>query len=316
MNAIPSAAMEDRTILRERAANIWGSFARKFEPMSQAARLEPSPSFALSRIGGLADAKDEIQTYACAATDPEVYARWGTHPPSGMMLIGQRGVGKRLLARSLASLTETSFLQVAIPKLVLEVIHRGGKVGELVAAWSSTLEEMPPITVLFNELEFLQAEEIGARRPDLPVGPVMDFLLDLVDRAIAAEDVLVVGSTAHPDTLRRAFTQPGRFERIVEVNPVFPGDIIATLRIHAEEAEKLAGRPLFQDVVWEQVVSGPIPPTPGDWVHILHAVLRRKARCDAAGEEVEPVTTADFREEVDRFKKASSRLVAPSGTYV
>lgn len=308
--------MEDAAILRERAQNIWGSFARKFEPVQHAARLEPLPSFGIAQIGGLADAKDEIQTYACAVTDPEVYSRWGTHPPSGLLLIGQRGVGKALLARALASLTGTAFLQLAIPKLVLEVIHRGGKVGELMTAWSATLEEMPPLTVFFNELEFLQAAELGAQRPDLPVGPVMDFLLDLVDRAIAADGVLVVGSTAHPDTLRHAFTQPGRLERVVEVMPVFPGDMIATLRIHAAEAEKRAGRPLFQDIDWSVVVAGANPPPPGDWVHILHAVLRRKARCDATDGFVPPVTTQDFRDEVDRFKKTTSRLVAPSGTYV
>ena len=308
--------MEDATILRERAVNIWASFTRKFEPMSQSTTLEPIPSFDLSRIGGLASAKDEIQTYACAATDPDVYARWGTHPPSGVLLIGQRSVGKTLLARCLASLTETSFLEVAIPRLVLEVIHRGGKVGELMSGWSDALEEMPPLTVLFNELEFLQAEEIGARRPDLPVGPVMDFLLDLVDRAIVADDVLVMGATAHPDTLRHAFTAPGRLERIVEVTPQFPDDIVSTLALHAAEAEKRAGRPLFQDMSWEQVVAGIHTPAPGDWVHILHAVLRRKARCEAAGETVTPVTTEDFRAEVDRFRRASSRLVTPSGNYV
>lgn len=308
--------MEDRAILRERAQNIWGSFARKFEPMAQAAHFEPMPQLDMTRIGGLADAKDEIQTYACAATDGEVYLHWGTHPPSGVLLIGRRGVGKRLLATSLASRTETSFLDLAIPRLVLEVIHRGGKVGELVAAWSSTLDEMPPVTVLFNELEFLQAEEIGARRPDLPVGPVMDFLLDLVDRAISTRGVLVLGSTSHPDTLRQAFTQPGRLERIVEVTPVFPGDLVATLEIHAEDAEKRAGRPLFHEMDWNAVVSGTLALAPGDWVHILHAVLRRKARCEAAGESVAPVSTEDFHDEVERYRKASSRLLAPPGTYV
>jgi ATP-dependent 26S proteasome regulatory subunit len=309
--------MEDRAILRERAVNIWGSFARKFEPIAQASRLEAMPAQDFSRIGGLADAKDEIQTYASAATDPDVYARWGTHPPSGVLLFGRRGVGKALLARSLASLTETSFLSVAIPKLVLEVIHRSGKVGELVAGWSTALAEMPPLTVLFNELEFLQTEEIGARRLDLPVGPVMDFLLDLVDRTIAVEHTLVVGSTSHPDTLRRAFTQPGRLERVVEVSPSYPGDIIDALRIHAADAEKLAGRALFEQIDWQQVVAAaPVQPMPGDWVHLLHSVLRRKARCEAAGDGVTPVTTDDFREEVQRFQKASSRLATPTGNYV
>jgi ATP-dependent 26S proteasome regulatory subunit len=309
--------MEDREIRRERAQNIWSSFARKFEPLAQSTRLDPLPDFDLARIGGLAAAKDEIQTYACAATDPEVYERWGTHPPTGILLIGQRSVGKRLLARSLASLTETSFLTVGIPRLVLEVIHRGGKVGELVSEWSSTLEEMPPVTVLFNELEFSQAEEIGARRPDLPVGPVMDFLLDLVDRTIALDNVLVLGATSYPGTLRHAFAQPGRLERIVEVNPIFPADIIETLTIHANDAEKRAGRPLFEALDWNAVTADFQHPAPGDWVHILHAVLRRKARCEAAGEAVTPVTTRDMTDEVERFKRTSSRIAAPKpGTYV
>jgi ATP-dependent 26S proteasome regulatory subunit len=309
--------MEDRHVRRERAQNLWTSFARKFEPIAQATTLEAMPDFDFSQVGGLAGAKDEIQTYACAATDPEVYARWGTHPPSGLLLIGRRSVGKRLLARSLASLTEMSFLNIAVPRLVLEVIHRGGKVGELVSGWSDALEEMPPTTVLFNELEFSQAEEIGARRPDLPVGPVMDFLLDLLDRTIALDNVLVVGSTSHPDTLRAAFAQPGRLERVVEVTPVFPDDIIATLRIHAAMAEKHAGRPLFEEIDWSAVTSDFHHPAPGDWVHIMHATLRRKARCEAAGEMSTPVSTNDLRDEVTRFKQANSRLTMPKpGTYV
>ena len=304
-------------IRRERAQNLWGSFARKFEPVAQATSLDALPESDFSEIGGLESAKDEILTYACAATDREVYERWGTHRPSGLLLIGQRGVGKRLLARSLASLTDTSFLAVTIPRLVLEVIHRGGKVGELVTEWTQTLEEMPPLTVLFEELEFSQAEEIGARRPDLPVGPVMDFLLDLTDRTIAVDNLLVVGSTSHPDTLRQAFAAPGRLERVVEVSPVFPGDVIEALQIHANAAEKRAGRPLFESIGWNEVVGSYRDPSPGDWVRILHAVLRRKARCEAAGEAVSPVVTQDLLDEVDRFKKASLRLALPNaGTYV
>jgi ATP-dependent 26S proteasome regulatory subunit len=309
--------MDDFAIRRERAQNLWGSFARKFVPVGQATRLEPVPTFSLSQIGGLHAAKEEIQTFAYAATESEIYERWGTHPPTGLLLIGQRSVGKRLLARSLAALTETSFLDIAVPRLVLEVIHRGGNVGELVSEWVSTLSEMPSLTVYFNELEFLQAEEIGARRPDLPVGPVMDFLLDLTDRTVAVPGNLLVGSTSHPDTLRQAFASPGRFERVVEVNPLFPSDIIEALRIHVIDAEKLAGRPLFEDVDWEEVTAGFQHPAAGDWVHILHSVLRRKARLEAGGETVGPVTTQDLCDEVDRYRKASSRIALPkTGNYV
>jgi SpoVK/Ycf46/Vps4 family AAA+-type ATPase len=176
---------------------------------------------------------------------------------------------------------------------------------------------MPPVTAFFNELEFSQAEEIGVRRPDLPVGPVMDFLLDVIDRTIAAENHLVVGSTNHPATLRQAFAQPGRFERVVEVNPIYPDDIIEALRIHSEDSEKRAGRALFDTVDWQAVVRKHRDPATGDWIRIMHAVLRRKARCEAAGEAVTPVTTQDLQDEVDRFRQASVRIaITEGGNYV
>ncbi len=312
-----AGAAEDPQLLRERTQNLWSSFARKVEPISRSTQLEAMPEVSVDRIGGLASAKEEILTYACAATNPEVYAQWGTHPPSGLLLIGQRGSGKRLLAQVLASQTGTSFLVVNLPRLVLEVIHRGGKVGELLDGWSQTLPELPPLTVFFDELEFSQAEEIGARRPDLPVGPVMDFLLDLVDRTIAIGKDLVVGSTAHPDTLRHAFSQPGRFERVVEVNAEYPDDIVDALKLHAHDAERSSGRTLFAEIDWKSVVGSFRGPAIGDWIHILHSVLRRKARCQAAGEPASEVTTQDLAKEVDRYRRTAARVGPPQrGNYV
>lgn len=298
---------------RERAHNLWTSFGRKFEAIAQATRLEPRPQADLASIGGLASAKDEIQTYASAATSPEVYERWGTYPPSGLMLLGRRGMGKHLLARLLSTLTDTSFVGVRVPRLVIELVHRSAKAGELVTAWSQTLEEMPPVTVFFEELEFTQAAELGSRRADLPVGPVMDFLLDVLDRTIAVEHTLVVGSTSSPDTLRHAFLQPGRLERIVEVNPSFPDDVVEALRIHGGLAEKRAGHDLFSGIDWRAAIGSYQDPSVGDWVHILHSVLRRKARSEAAREVAAPIGTQDVLDEVVRFRQANNRLAAPSG---
>lgn len=297
----------------ERAANLWSSFERKFAPIAKATALEARPQVGVEDIGGLAAAKDELLTYACAATDPEVYARWGTFPPSALLLIGREGVGKTLLARMLATRTDTAFLRVAVPRLVIEVIHRGGQAGELLEQWSATLAELPPVTLFFDELEFSQTEELGERRKDLPVGPIMDFLLDLLDRAIAVDGALVVGATSHPDTLRRAFLGPRRFERVVEVSPVVPDDVVAALQVHKARAEQRAGRALFQDVDWRKAVTSYSAPSPGEWVHVLHAVLRRKARCEAAHESEGPVTTDDLLQEIERLRQTQGRLPAPGG---
>jgi ATP-dependent 26S proteasome regulatory subunit len=286
-------------------------------PLERAATLNPAPAVYAEQIGGLAQAQDEVLTYACSMTNPEVYDHWGTAPPSGLLLIGPPGGGKKLLAEALATRAETAFLHVRVPRLTIEVMHYGGKVGELLEVWGTTLAEMPRLTVFFEELEFSQAREIGARRPDLPIGPMMDFLQELADRAIAAEGVLAVASTSYPDTLRPAFILPGRFERVVEVVPIYPGDVIAALQIHARAAEKRAGRALFERIEWERVVRQNREASVGDWVQVLHGALRRKARCEATAEIVGPVTTEDLLAEAERFRRATDQLPrAGAGTYV
>ncbi len=308
---------DDPTIRGERAQNLWTSFERKFPNVSKATAMIGHPAVGVDDIGGLAHAKEEVLTYACAATDREVYGRWGTFPPAALLLIGPAGSGKTLLAQALATRTETPFLGVHVPGLVMEVIHRGGKVGELLDAWGQILEELPMITVFFEELEFLQAQEIGVRRPDLPEGPIMDFLLEILDRTIAVEKTLVVGSTSHPDSIRPALITPRRFERVVEVDPVFPGDIVEALQIHVRAAETRAGVTLFDDVDWDAVVRHYQGPSTGEWIRVMHAVLRRKARCEASGEDAGPVNTADLLSEVDRFRRAKGQLPQPrSGVYL
>ncbi|MBW2230993.1 MAG: ATP-binding protein [Deltaproteobacteria bacterium] len=307
--------MDDRSIQIERAQNLWSSFVRSVEPLARGAQIVADPDFGFDRIGGLAAAKDEILTYACAATNPEVYSHWGTFPPSGVLLIGAPGCGKRLLAQALARQTETAFVHVDVPRMVLDVIHGSGKVGELIQKWSQVLDEIPPLTVFFDELEFSQAHDLGGPRPDLPLGPIMDFLLELIDRTIASHNHLVIGSTGYPDTIRHAFARPGRLERVVEVTPSFPDDIIEALAIHAKLAEERSGRPLFEEIDWKRVVRQSEEAGTGDWVRILHGVLRRKARCDVTATTTEAplVNTADLDAEVTRWNQAQRRIRFTNG---
>ena len=126
----------------------------------------------------------------------------------------------------------------------------------------------------------------------------------------------MVGSTSYPDGLPHAFLSPGRFERVVEVNPTFPQDVIQALQIHASKAEGRAQRTLFEKMDWAGVVGSISDPSIGDWVRMLHAVLRGKARCDAAGEVPQPVSNEDFAREVSRFRQARTRIHTDGGNYV
>jgi SpoVK/Ycf46/Vps4 family AAA+-type ATPase len=308
--------MVDPNLRADRAANIWSSFQRNVDPLARGTHIVPVPKVGFDSIGGLANPKEEILTYAYAQTRPEVYRRWGTFPPSAMLMIGRRGSGKSLLAEALAAQTETAFVRIDVPRMVLDVVHGVSKIGELIQGWSTALDEMPPVTAFFDELEFSRAHEMGKRAAELPTGPIMDFLLELIDRALAVEHCLVIGSTSHPDTLPQAFLSPGRFDRVVEVNPVFPDDVVEALQVHAMQAEQRAGRSLFGPIEWKSVVDNTREPCIGDWVRILHAVLRRKARLEVAGEEPSIATGDDFMREISRFRQANTRMRTDGGNYL
>lgn len=49
---------------------------------------------------------------------------------------------------------------------------------------------------------------------------------------------------------------------------------------------------------------------------MLHAVLRRKARLDAAGEEPDPVSNDDFSSEVSRLLEAHTRIHLDRGNHL
>lgn len=301
---------------RQRARNIWDPYLRKFPPLANAVRLEPDPSVGFGDIGGLESAKEEVLTYACAVTDPEVYLRWGTFPPAALLLVGPASCGKTLLAEGLSTHTGMPFLEVTVPRLILQALHAPQLLRDLLRGWGEALREMPPTTVFFEELEFMQTAALGGVRPDIPLGPAMEFLLELVDRAVEADGTQVLGSTSQPDALRPALLATGRFERVVEVIPLVPDDIAAALRVHALAAERRAGRPLFKDVDWIEVARQHKTGSIGEWIRLLHAVLRAKARCEAAREASDSVVTADLMEEVERAKRVTNRLPAPSGRYL
>ena len=301
---------------RKRAANLWEPFARKFPPVAKACEFTASPAVAFSDIGGLEDAKDELLTYACAETDPQVYPRWGTFAPSGLLLIGPEASGKSLLAAALAARTETPFIKIRVARFALQLVHGGGKAGDMLAGWRETLAEIKRVTTYFDELDFAHDPTLGAPRVDLPTSQLSDFLLELIDTTMEIVGSLTVGGTSRPDTLSPIYFQPGRFERIVSVSPTVPGDVIAALQIHAAAAEKRAGRKLFAKVDWQRAIEQNREAPIGSWNQLLHAVLRRKARCEAAAEPAGEVSTEDVLAEVDRFKRATLRLPTSAGRYL
>ena len=72
--------MTERDVRRERTQNLWTSLQRKTPLLARAAELVADPDVPFDSIGGLAAAKDELLTYACAARS-RCLCDVGTVPP-------------------------------------------------------------------------------------------------------------------------------------------------------------------------------------------------------------------------------------------
>src|SRR5687768_12561859 len=82
------------------------------ESGSGARRVANIPVTTFSDVGGLADAKRELEAVCVALSRPESYRRWGARPPKGVLLYGPPGTGKTLLARCVAGQARAAFFQL------------------------------------------------------------------------------------------------------------------------------------------------------------------------------------------------------------
>ena len=84
--------MDEPQIQVERSQNLWDRSVRKMPPLERASAFVAAPDVHSDQIGGLAQAQDELLSYACTMTNPEVYAQWGTFPPTGLLLMRPFGL--------------------------------------------------------------------------------------------------------------------------------------------------------------------------------------------------------------------------------
>lgn len=283
----------------DRLSNLWVGLTRKAPALARCSSFVPAPNLPIERIAGLTRARDEILTHAAAITSPQVYARWGTAPAVGLLMLGASGTGKSTLARGLATRLGAPLLEVDVPQLVLELLTRGPEVAQLMEHWEEVFEGFPKTVVHFDELDFERAHETGERKAGLPTGPILEFLLRVIGQTAASRGVVLVGSTCYPETLRPAFLSRRRFTRTLKVEPSFPEDHAAVLALHARIAEERAGRPLFDEIDWVATASARKGLSPGQWVEALHGALRCHARREAIGETPPRVARETIVEEAE-----------------
>jgi 26S proteasome regulatory subunit T2 len=153
--------------------------------------VDKAPLESYADVGGLEEQIQEIkEAVELPLTHPELYEDIGIKPPKGVILYGEPGTGKTLLAKAVANSTSASFLRVVGSELIQKYLGDGPK---LVRELFRVAEDMSPSIVFIDEID-----AIGTKRYDSNSGGEKEIqrtmieLLTQMDGFEARGDVKVI----------------------------------------------------------------------------------------------------------------------------
>ena len=174
------------------------------------------PKATFKDVGGMSKVKEEIQLKIIyPLTHPEMYKAYGKKSGGGILLYGPPGCGKTHIARATAGEVNAKFINVGINEILDMWI--GGSEKKLHEIFEMARRNAP--CVLF----FDEVDALGANRSDMKNSAgrhlINQFLSEMDGIESSNEGVLILAATNAPWHLDPAFRRPGRFDRIIFVQP-------------------------------------------------------------------------------------------------
>ncbi|XP_072992313.1 calmodulin-interacting protein 111 [Typha latifolia] len=191
-------------------------------------------------VGGQEKVKEQLKEIVQLPQEcPEAFERVGVSPPRTALLIGPPGCSKTLMARAVASEARLNFLAVKGPELFSKWVGESEKA--LKSLFAKARANSPSI-IFFDEIDGLAVVR-GHEKDGTSVGDrVLAQLLVEMDGLDQGAGVTVIAATNRPDKIDHALLRPGRFDRLIDVQPPDENDRKHIFRIH------MRGMPCNSDV--------------------------------------------------------------------
>ena len=249
------------------------------------------PVVSWEEIGGLNTQIQEIkEVVELPLKRPELFKKVGITPPKGVLLYGEPGTGKTLLAKSVAASTNSTFIEVVGSELVQKFIGEGAK---LVKEIFEFARKKAPSIVFIDELDALASKriEVGTSGEREVNRTFMQLLAEL-DGFKPLDNVKIIGATNRKDILDPAVIRPGRLDRLLYIPLPNKEARVEILKIHSKRMS--FGKNVGMDFLTSRMdgFSG----------------AEIKAACTEAGyfairDERTYVTREDFLKAIDKVRK-------------
>ncbi|PNW56787.1 UNVERIFIED_CONTAM: AAA family ATPase [Euhalothece sp. KZN 001] len=190
-----------------------------------------TPQVSWEEIGGLEEIKRTLrEAVEGALLYPELYQQTRAKAPRGVLLWGEPGTGKTLLAKALASQAGANFISIKGAELLNRWV---GASEEAVREVFSKARQVSPCVLFIDEIDTL-APARGSYQGDSGVSDrVVGQLLTEIDGMVDGGELLVVAATNRYQALDPALLRSGRFDLQLQVTRPDFNSRLAILRIHS-----------------------------------------------------------------------------------
>jgi len=213
-----------------------GSFGRSRHRVS----TKETVNVTFKDVAGVDEAKEEVGELIEFLQTPKKFQRWGGRIPRGVLLVGDPGCGKTLLAKAIAGEADVPFFSISGADFVEMFVGVGAsRVRDLF----KSAKENAPCIIFLDEID-----AVGRRRGAAYNGgghdereQTLNAILVEMDGFDTSDQVIVIAATNRSDILDPALTRPGRFDRRVEVPlPDLKGRL-EILKVHAKKIKLAPG---------------------------------------------------------------------------
>lgn len=256
------------------------------------------PRVTYEEIGGMKEQIKRLREIVeLPMRHPEVFARLGIEPHSGILMYGSPGCGKTLIAKALASESEANFFIINGPEIMNK--YYGETEARLRDIFKEARESSPSI-IFIDEIDAIapKREEAFGDVEKRVVAQLLALMDGMSDRG----QVIVLGATNRPESLDPALRRPGRFDREIEIGVPNAEGRLEILQIHTR------GMPLSEDIDLQDLAAELHGYTGADIKALcreaaMKALRRYLPEIDLEGDKISPeilegmvITNRDFKE--------------------
>jgi len=237
-------------------------------------------------VAGNESAKQDLEEVVDFLKNPKKYEKLGAKIPRGVLLAGDPGTGKTLMARAVAGEASVPFFSISGSEFAEMFVGVGAsRVRDLF----SKAKKNAPSIIFIDEIDAVAHKRDargGAGRED---EQTLNQILVEMDGFDNESGVIVMAATNRVDMLDKALLRPGRFDRHVDVSLPERKDRLAILKVHFKN------KPVEKDVNLESLAAKTAGSSGADLANIAN-----EAAIAAAREGHKEITQTDITEAFER----------------